>query len=144
MAKLTISLDEKELSAIVAEGETFALSPKGEAALLKLYALKKRVEEAEEMVKRFLQEKMAAEKIFKVEGEKVKVARRYFGCKYAVTDERKVKETGFGIVKEYVYPNVKAIEAYVETMGSLPEGIERKERGEHVVICVMEEEENEI
>lgn len=140
MADLSITIKEKDL--IVKDGDKFLVSKEGEEALERFYELKKKVEEAEKKIKEMIKEKMTSEKITKVEGEKVKIVKRFFGSKYKVKEPELVKQTGFGKVKEYVVPDNEAIEVYLEETGQLPEGIEKNEREEQVVISLIDKYEN--
>lgn len=138
MADLSITIREKDL--IVKDGDKFLVSKEGEGALVRFYELKRKVEEAEKKLKEMIKEKMNTEKITKVEGEKVKIIRRFFGSRYKVKEPELVKQSGFGKVKEYVIPDTEAIEVYLEETGKLPEGIEKNEREEQVVISLINKE----
>lgn len=138
MADLSITIREKDL--IVKDGDKFLISKEGEEVLVRFYELKRKMEEAEKKLKEMIKEKMNTEKITKVEGEKVKIVKRFFGSKYKVKEPELVKQTGFGRVKEYVIPDNEAIEIYFEETGQLPEGIEKNEREEQVVISLINKE----
>lgn len=139
MAMINLKLDTKKLDLIVKDGDRFIISKEGEEALVKFLEIKKKIEEAEEKLKELIKKRMDAEKITKVEGENVKIIKRFYGARYKVVDPELVKQTGFGKVKEYVSPDVEKIEIYLEEMGELPEGIEKKEREEQIVINLIEE-----
>ncbi|MCM8788049.1 MAG: hypothetical protein NC935_08390 [Candidatus Omnitrophica bacterium] len=118
------------------------MSKEGEEALLKFWEMKKKIQEAEEKLKELIKEKMDAEKIVKVEGEKVKIIKRAFGSKYKVIEPEVAKQLGFGKVKEYVYPDNEKIELFLESEGCLPEGIIENKRDEQVVISLINENED--
>lgn len=140
MGDFSITIQEKDL--IVKDGDKFLISKEGEEVLVRFYELKRKVEEAEKKLKEMIKEKMISEKITKVEGEKVKIIRRYFGSRYKVKEPELVKQMGFGKVKEYVIPDNEAIEIYLKETGQLPEGIEKNERQEQVIINLIEENED--
>ncbi|MCX7911143.1 MAG: hypothetical protein N2505_06165 [Endomicrobia bacterium] len=140
---LSITLDTKQLDLIVKDGDKFLVSREGEKALLKFLEIKKRLEEAEEKLKELIKKRMEEEKITKVEGENVKIIKRFFGNRYKVKDPELVKQTGFGKVKEYVLPDNEAIETYIEETGKLPDGIEiNDKRQEQVVISSTKKNED--
>lgn len=139
MDMITLSLDTKKLDLIVKDGDKFLVSKEGEEALLKFLEIKRKVEEADKKLKELLKQRMDTEKITKVEGEKVKIIKRFFGARYKVVEPELVRRTGFGKVKEYVSPDIKAIEEYFEAEGELPEGIAENERQEQVFISEAKE-----
>lgn len=136
MADLSITIKEKDL--IVKDGDKFLISKEGEKSLIKFLEFLKKVREIEEKLKELLKEKMKKEKITKVEGERVKIIRRFFGQKYKVKEPELVKQMGFGKVREYVLPDNEAIEVYLEKTGQLPEGIELNDKRQERVIISLE------
>ncbi len=135
-----VKLDEKQLEMIVKKGDRFLVSKEGEEALVKFYEAKKKFEEAEERLKELLKKEMSKLKITRVDGEKIRLIKRFFGSRFKVKDPEMAKQTGFGKVKEYVSPDVEAIEMFIEKEGKLPEGIEfNEERQEQVVINKVNE-----
>lgn len=134
MNDTAITIDLKPMSMIVEEGGRFLFDPRAEDALQKWLDFLQRVEETKERVKEHLGEEMRKKKIIKIEGQNVKVSRRYFGERYEITDRNLALAQGFA--KEVTKTNAdgKAIEEYAKTTGELPEGVKLRERTESVVI----------
>lgn len=141
MTDLSITIKGNDL--IVKDGDKFLVSKEGEDALLRFYQLKKRVEEAEEKLKELLKKKINEEKITKVEGEKVKIIKRYFGSRYKIVDKELAKQKGYGKVKEIITPDNELIETILEEEGKLPEGVEINDKRQEQIVISLVDNKNE-
>lgn len=131
-----ITLDLNQLK-LVEEGDAgeIIFSQSGEAILVHFLELKKRFEQAEEEIKNILKTVMVnADNKLKIEGERVKVLRQYFGARYEVVDPQMAVDLGMATKKVTVSPDSKAIDQYVKDTGELPESIKLRDRTESVVI----------
>lgn len=134
MSDEKIILDLKEVSMIIEDGEKFIFDPRAEDAITKWIAFLKRVEEVKELVKERLRSEMESKKIVKIEGDSIKVSRRYFGERYELFDPQLALDQGMAQQVVKTTPDAKAIEQYAKETGELPEGVKLRDRTESVVI----------
>ena len=134
MSDTSITIDTKPMSMIMEDGDKFIFDPKAEDAIQKYLDFLARVEAVKEMVKEHLAKEMAKHNILKIEGENVRVSRRYYGERYELTDPRLAMDQGMAKEVTTTKPDAEAITEYVKTTGELPEGVKLRERAESVVI----------
>lgn len=134
-----VKIDTSAIALIEKDGDQFLLDPRAEDGILAFIELKKRVEEVEKLIKDKLAEQMAAMNCIKIEGDAVKVTRRYYGERYEITDP--VIAEGMGFAKKIVMtkPDAKAIDEYVKDTQELPEGVKLRERTESVSFTGVKE-----
>lgn len=129
-----VTIDLSTLALIEQDGDKFLIDPKAEDALLALLDLEQKVENVKDLIKTKLGEAMRALNCQKIEGENVKVSRRFYGERYEIDNRDISLELGMAKKVETVKPDSKAIDEYVKDTGDLPEGIKLKERNESVTI----------
>lgn len=134
-----ITIDVSAIALIEQDGDQFLLSTSAEDGLQAFMELKHKVEEVETLIKEKLGEQMRAMNCVKVEGEGVKVVRRYYGERYEITDP--VIAEGLGLAKKIVSvkPDGKAIDGYVKETGEMPEGVKLRERTESISFAGVKE-----
>lgn len=135
MTKLTIEL--KDLISLGEDGKTFFFNPKAEASIAQLLQLQAKVEETIQKVKKSIAEEGLKETpaFNGVRGSKVRASYRPFGAAYKITAKDVEKTLSPDLFnKSITYrPNTEGINAYVETKGGLPSGIDRVEREKQIV-----------
>lgn len=131
---VSITFDENLLSLIEHDGEKFIVTPDVEDKLLLLIEYKERIAEIEDIVKDKLAKVMRQENITKVEGESVKVNRRYYGARYEVSDPQLALQTGVATEEKKTKVDTKAIDQFIEENDTLPEGIKLRDRTERATI----------
>ena len=129
-----VTIDLSALALIEQDGDKFLIDPRAEDALLALLDLEQKVETVKELIKTKLGDAMRAINCQKIEGENVKVSRRFYGERYEIDNRDISLELGMAKKTESVKPDGKAIDEYVKDTGELPEGIKLKERNESVSI----------
>jgi len=132
--KNLVTIDLSTLALIEQDGDKFLIDPKAEDALLALLDLEQKVETVKDLIKTKLGEAMKALNCQKIEGENVKVSRRFYGERYEIDNRDIAMELGLAKKVETVKPDSKAINEYVKDTGELPEGIKLRERNESVSI----------
>lgn len=126
-----------DIELVKQKGGSLAINPKGEEVIKTYLDLKKRFEEAERALKDSLKEAMVASNCIKIEGDEVKISKRFFGERFSLTDPQLAEAKGFAIteLKYKVLPD--AIEKAIKMSGDVPEGVVLKERTESVVITTV-------
>lgn len=137
----SIVIDTQPLSLIIEDGDKFLFDPKAEEVLIKWKQFMKRVDEVNDIIKKKLLEQMTAMKCVKVEGDEVKVSRRFFGERFELTDRDAALNSGFATETRVVKANSKEIDRYAKDVGELPEGVALKDRTESIVITLTTEKE---
>jgi len=133
-SKNLVTIDLSTLALIEQDGDKFLIDPRAEDALLALLDLEQKVETVKELIKTKLGEAMKALNCQKIEGENVKVSRRFYGERYEIDNKNIAMELGMAKKVETVKPDGKAIDEYVKDTGELPEGIKLRDRNESVSI----------
>lgn len=134
MSDTSITIDTKPMSLIIEEGDKFIFDPRAENAIKNWVEFLAKVEEAKERVKEVIGNAMRERNILKIEGNDIKVSRRYFGERFELFDVELAKKQGFAKEVVKVSADSKAIEEYAKTTGELPEGVKLRDRNESVVI----------
>ena len=126
-----------DIELIKQKGGTLAINPKGEEVIKTYLDLKMRFEEAERALKDKLKEAMIASNCIKIEGDEVKVSKRFFGERFALTDPQLAEAKGFATteLKYKVLPD--AVDKAIKMSGDVPEGVVLKDRTESVVITTV-------
>ena len=83
------TFDLSILDNFVAKGHTFMVDKRAEDVLIKWVQFKEMVEATDKLVRDKIKEQMEKKKVLKIEGETVKVSRRYFGERFEITEDRK-------------------------------------------------------
>lgn len=125
-----VTIDKKEIVKLAAEGNGLALTRDAEASLIKLLDLKDFIDQVVEDVKEQIAERArTVYPDFKgVQGEHIRAIYRMYGDKYKTDNPEFQKE----IVS--VRTDSQAIDEYLEEHGTLPEGVEVKDRTAKLVI----------
>lgn len=140
IAKKEVKFDLTVLDNFLENGGDFTVTAAAEDFISKWVQFKKMVEQADEQVRKILQEKMSVANTLKVEGAEVKVYRRYFGEKYEITDPRMAVDQGFAVEEVKVKADSKTIETFSKSNnGVLPECVKLKDRTESVVISGLKD-----
>lgn len=134
-----VTIDTSAIALIEKDGDQFLLDPRAEDGILAFIELKKRVDEVEKLIKEKLAEQMKAMNCIKIEGDAVKVARRYYGERYEIYDPVMAEGMGFAKKIVSVKPDAKAIDEYVKDTNELPEGIKLRERTESISFSGVKE-----
>lgn len=138
MAKTSalITIDTAAFSLIEQDGDRFLLDPRAEDGLRQLLELEAKITEVKQMVKDKLAVAMRKIKCTKIEGEDLKVSRRYYGSKYEMTDQQIA--VGLGLATKKVVTTTvldsKAVDQYIKETDSMPDGVKLKDRTESIVI----------
>lgn len=125
-----VTVNKKEIVSLAAEGKGLALTRDAEASLVKLLDLKDFIDKVVEDVKEQIAERArTVYPDFKgVQGEHIKAIYRMYGDKYKTDNPEFQKQ----IVS--VRTDSNAIDNYIEEHGTLPEGVEVKDRTAKLVI----------
>lgn len=134
--KSLITIDTSAIAMIEQDGDQFMLVASAEDGLKKLLELEKIVAEVKEMAKDKLKQQMIALNCTKIEGEEIKVSRRYYGEKYEITDKQIALGLGLATTKvvETTKIDSKAVEQYIKETETMPDGVKLKDRTESIVI----------
>lgn len=133
------TFDLSILDNFVAKGHTFMVDKRAEDVLIKWVQFKEMVEATDKLVRDKIKEQMEKKKVLKIEGETVKVSRRYFGERFEITDSNLALGMGVAVEEVKVKLDPKAVEKYEKENGELPECVRLKERTESVVISGLKE-----
>ena len=135
IAKNEIKFDLSVLDNFIEKGGDMMITPTAEEFISKWVQFKKRVEEADEIVRKAIQGQMVVNNTLKVEGAEVKLYRRYFGDRFESTDNQLALGMGLAQEEIKIKLDTAAIDKYIkENSGELPECIKLRERTESVVI----------
>lgn len=128
------TFDISVLKNAVDEANNLLVDPRAEDFLNKWVAFKKAFEVAEEKIKEQLKAVMAEHNTTKIEGEVIKVYRRYFGDRFEATDLDLALGMGLATEETKIKLDTKAIDAWIKKEGEMPECIKLKDRTESIVI----------
>ena|SRR3990167_6003498 len=134
-----IKFDTLVLDLIEKDGDKFLVDPKAEEALQKWYEFKKAVEEADKIFKDKLIDNMKKLNTVRIEGQSMRVTRRYFGDRYELSNKDSAKELGLAKEVVWIKPDAKAIDTYVEEVGDLPDCVALKDRTESIVMSKIKD-----
>lgn len=141
MAKDLVTIDLSALSQIEQDGDKFIVSAEAEDALIRLIELKQQIAEVEDAIKQSLSDSMRSLNCVKIEGESVKVTRRFYGDRFELFDPELAVSQGMA-EKEIKYkPDAKMIANFQKETGELPDGVKLRERTESVTITEVKEKE---
>lgn len=133
-----VKFDISAMTVVQEEGKNFIFEPAAEDALLNWIEFKRRVEEADALVKEMLSAEMDKLNIKRIDGDGVRATKRVYGGKYQITDPEIAEALGVVKVSKTVRPDTKVIEQMAEETGSLPEGVELRERSAQVSISLLD------
>ena len=136
-----VKFDMNVLDLIEKDGDTFLVDPRAEDVLKQWKEFKEAVEATDKIVKEKIIEKMKQLNTVRVEGEGIKISRRYFGDRYELSDKEVAKNLGLAKEVVWIKPDAPKIDEYVEEVGELPEGVALKERTESIVISETKDNE---
>lgn len=134
-----IKFDMNVLDLIEQHGDKFLVDPRAEDTLIKWKEFKEAVEATDKIVKEKLIERMKQLNTVRIEGQSIRVSRRYFGDRYDLSDKETAKKLGLAKEIVWVKPDAPKIDEYVENIGELPDGVVLKERTESIVITEAKE-----
>lgn len=125
MENQIIKIDLNEIQVLMEDAGTFMFKPGAEESLKKLKAYRDRLDEVEEYIKeKIMEEGRKLNPEFKgVIGEEVKVVVRKYGAKYNYDWKNKTACEPFLKKKEYYSVDGDKVDAYLEEVGEMPEGI---------------------
>ena len=126
---------EKPTGLVLAKDGSLALEAENE--LNKILDTRDLLDKIIDFVKERLGEEMTARKLIKVKGSSLTVSKRSFGGRYSLGENPSVD---FTQEVKYNKPNIEAIDAFVAEKGSLPEGINLRDREEKISIVKREED----
>jgi hypothetical protein len=139
-----IKIDPKQITIWAEESGKLIFKPEAEKAFDELLKHQKLVNETVENVLKGIKE--AGEAInpdFKgVKGEKYVIRKQQFGNRYTFKQAKAGQLGAFLKPVSYNTVNSEAVDAYLETVGELPEGIEYKDREYKMVIKEVDSEED--
>lgn len=137
-----ITIDPNEIAIFAEEGEKFVFRGDAEEHLIRLIEAQKMIEELMERVKVGIAK--AGETVnpnFKgVIGDKVRCTYRQYGRKYKFVLNKKEELAPFLIAKEWLNIDTDKVDAYLEEVGELPDGIYEADR-EHKLSIIYKDEE---
>ena len=116
-----------DIELIKQKGGTLAINPKGEEVIKTYLDLKMRFEEAERALKDKLKEAMIASNCIKIEGDEVKVSKRFFGERFALTDPQLAEAKGFATT-ELKYKVQKALKVQKDENGQMQQLMQQNEQ----------------
>jgi hypothetical protein len=126
---------DKTTGLVIAKDGSLALEAENE--LKKILETRDLLDKIIEYVKERLGQEMGVRKLIKVKGGNLTISKRFFGTRYKLlegaTDDFKQQVV-------YDKPNTEAIDNFIAEKGSLPEGIELREREEKVSILTRNED----
>ncbi len=129
-----IIINPKELILAKDESGKFLVSQAAEAELVKLCEAKKLIDALIEQVKLQMGIAMEGENLKKVEGERVKIMKRFYGERYVIVDEEEALKSGFAKKETKIRADAEAIDKYEEETGQIPTCVALKPRTESVSI----------
>jgi hypothetical protein len=142
--KQLVTIDLAPLGLIEKDGDRFMINPKAEDTLIKWKDFLKLVKEVDDTIKEKLSESMDATNTLKVEGDRVKVVKQYYGAKYELTDPDLALHMGFAVLDEPKRKiESKVIDKYIKDNGYVPESVKLRERTRKVTIKVEGDEDDE-
>ena len=136
-----ITIDLSALKVIEQDGDKFLMTANAEDALEALIELKKEVAFVEDKIKESLGKAMQAINCVKIEGETIKVTRRFYGDRFEIYDRDLALASGFAVEEVKVKADTKQIDMYQKDTGELPEGIKLRERTESISIATVKDKE---
>lgn len=126
MSQIVIELDDAVK--LATDGKSFVLNPAAEASIVKLMDLQESIEKALKTVKESIKEQgLKINPDFTgASGDIIHASYRHFGAAYKVNASKAAKD--FYVTVTSYRPNTTAIEAYLDSSGKLPDGVESNKR----------------
>lgn len=137
--KHSVTIYTGDLKKISAKKNSLKMSEKAEKELVKLLVARKQLDSILQQFTDALGIVMEAGNINLIERELIKITRTVTGRRYSFDPAKTVKPM-FCQKTQYLQPNVKAIDAYIELKGKIPTGIMENERKAKVSIELIENE----
>ena len=136
---MKISVDTDQLQILVGSAGEIVINKEGEETLLKLLEIQNQVDEAMKQAKANIERQaLQVDKNFmSVQGDRIKVAYRAYGSRYAIDQSHlsDIPETLYKKVTRFS-PDTKAIDKYANETGKLPVGIITPDRVKQIIIGI--------
>jgi hypothetical protein len=138
--KQIVQFDMGEISLTVKEGSRITVRREAEEFIKRWLDFERKFDEAKETLKQNLLAEMEKTNLIKVEGEDVRLLRRFFGDRYEIVDPQIAADFVITEMKSKV--DVEAVDQYVKDNNDVPPGIKLKDRTMSLVISEIKKNED--